>query len=667
MVRALLLGALAAGFLAAPATAEETCARASTQLMGLQETGGYREGLSLSPDGSTLAFFVRRTDLEADAYDYTLMAAPTRPHASAVAIAEAGGMILTETSGRRGGQALDRIPSWSPDGHWLAFIAERGGRGELWRVRPDGAEAAKLDVGAGDVRRFAWLPGSEGIVAETTRDGGELAAEAERAERDGFRIDAHFDATYALRPLSDRGALALVASLREDPPRPATTAEAALLDAPPQRSGAWVAPIDPASTAAEPAQAVFARDGAEDVARCGLSQCSGELRGAWRDGAWVYFLRGEGFDNVIMALYAWRPADNAWRSVWRGEAALRDCRLAQARLWCLGERSLQPRQVVSIDLARGGLTVAYDANPEWPYFPLTRVERIDVRDDAGNESFAYLVYPRGYVANRLWPMVVVQYRARGFLQGGTGGEYPIQAYAQCGYFVLSVERPDPKALQARLSSIEVMRQTELDLSEHTMKQAALDRLLDTVARRGLVDPSRIAITGLSNGSATVYWALTHSQRFAVAVASSPPTDPIFWSLTSEYWRASNARNFGMVGPDANASPAWSAWWRENAPINRLTDIDAPLLLQLGESEALMAMPLYTALREARRPVEAYLYPGAYHLKWRPRQVLAAQIRAMAWIDFWLRDVETPDPNDPDRATRWRALRAARHSDNLAQH
>src|SRR3546814_5155407 len=40
-----------------------------------------------------------------------------------------------------------------------------------------------------------------------------------------------------------------------------------------------------------------------------------------------------------------------------------------------------------------------------------------------------------------YPLVVVQYDTRGFLRGGTGDEYPIQALAASGFAVLSVSRP----------------------------------------------------------------------------------------------------------------------------------------------------------------------------------------------------------------------------------
>src|SRR3546814_15978540 len=40
-----------------------------------------------------------------------------------------------------------------------------------------------------------------------------------------------------------------------------------------------------------------------------------------------------------------------------------------------------------------------------------------------------LVYPVGYEPGRRYPMVIVQYRTKGFLRGGIGDEVPIQTLA----------------------------------------------------------------------------------------------------------------------------------------------------------------------------------------------------------------------------------------------
>lgn len=108
----------------------------------------------------------------------------------------------------------------------------------------------------------------------------------------------------------------------------------------------------------------------------------------------------------------------------------------------------------------------------------------------------------------------------------------------------------------------------------------------------------------------------------------------------------------------NASSPWGEWWARNTTVLHAESIHTPLLMNLPEAEALVGFPLATRLGELHRPVDLYLYPEAYHVKWRPEQLLATQIRSMDWLDFWLRGVERNDPDDPDRLTRWRAMRGA---------
>src|SRR5262249_60941618 len=33
--------------------------------------------------------------------------------------------------------AQDIVPRWSPDGEWIAFLSDRSGKYEIWKVRPD--------------------------------------------------------------------------------------------------------------------------------------------------------------------------------------------------------------------------------------------------------------------------------------------------------------------------------------------------------------------------------------------------------------------------------------------------------------------------------------------------------------------------------------------------
>jgi Tol biopolymer transport system component len=67
-----------------------------------------------------------------------------------------------------GDSAIDRVPRWSPNGDWMAFLSNRGGPFELWRVRPDGSELRQLT----QLRTRSipvWSPDGSRMVASASR------------------------------------------------------------------------------------------------------------------------------------------------------------------------------------------------------------------------------------------------------------------------------------------------------------------------------------------------------------------------------------------------------------------------------------------------------------------------------------------------------------------
>lgn len=637
-----------------PATIED--------LAALRELGGPFGEFALSPDGGAIAVIERETDLGDDAHRFRLVLVDTDAVRPPQVIADAGGFILRSDGGRRAGIGVNRAPQFSPDGAWIYYLKEREGAVEIWRTGRDGARSEQVVRAEGDVRRFRVE--ASRLLFETMTPRSAIAAQRAHEERFGFRADDAFTPSYSLRPLADEesGRALWSLDLTTGALTRAMAEEANLLNAP-RAQASRVAPLDPDSRVDEPAKGLFFRGESGEV-RCAHELCAGALSASWdrarpADAApQIVFMRLEGHARAETAFYAWRPAAQAVRLIRRGEERFETCAIGEAALYCTADSTFQPRRLVRIELATGALTPLYDPNPQWADIARPRVERFDYADAEGNESFAHLVYPLGWRRGRAYPLVIAQYRSRGFLLGGVGDETPIFPLSARGYFVLSFDRPEFRARAARMSRAELQRAYELDGSERAVKREALNFFIARAAALG-ADRNRIAITGLSDGAETVYAMLMDEPIFAAAVVSTPPTDPIGWALQSPAFRQRSFERIGLTGPWPDAPEPWRSWWERNSPVFHVERIRAPILFNLAEAEAIRAFPLITRLREADRAVEAYIYPGAYHLKWRPQHIFMAQRRTMDWLDFWLRGVEREDEHDPGRLARWRALRADR--------
>lgn len=662
-MRRLLALALTVACAAQPIDGSTAAARDALQrpasmndLFGLHEIGGLiRENLTASPSGDQVAFFEREMDLTENRYTHRLLVVNVTTGAVRVA-AEAGDIILESTRGRRSGAPMDRTPVWAPDGIWIYFLDERDGAVEIWRASARGAARSERVLrAAGDVRRMTFAPNGA-LIFETSTPREEIIAQRAHDERLGFLVTEGFAPLYARLPLPDEDRAVDVFTIDNfaGEMRRANDLERALLEAP-EGLPAGVRPLDPASTAQSPRLGVFF-SGDEDITRCDAPECAGALKDAWllanSNAPLVIFRRLEGHANLSTALYTWRPGETRTRLLRREIDRLEGCLSAGGAIVCLQDFASQPRRLIRINASTGAAEVLYDPNPQWRSISMPRIERIEHTDGEGNQSFAQLVYPLNYRRGRSYPLVIVQYRARGFLNAGTGGETPIFPLSARGFFVLCVERPEFTERARRLSYLELARETELDGSENRIKRDDILSYVSALTSRRLIDPERIAITGLSDGAETVFDMLTEAPIFRAAIVGSPPSGTISYELQSRRFHTLRFDQFGMTAP-WDTEGAWFAWWRENSASLRAPPRGVALMMNLPESEMLSAFPLLARLEATYTPVETYIYPGAYHLKWRPSQIWSAQERSVAWLDFWLRDV---NPADAALGERWQVMR-----------
>jgi dipeptidyl aminopeptidase/acylaminoacyl peptidase len=353
-------------------------------------------------------------------------------------------------------------------------------------------------------------------------------------------------------------------------------------------------------------------------------------------------------------LYSWRPADSRpphailqTRDVfldpwWR-------CDIAHDRLICFYEEANRPRRLVAIDLDSGVVETLYDPNPQWRDFDLSSEPRIvPIRLPSGPSGYSYLLLPPDHEPGQRLPLVIVTYDCDGFLRGGTGDEYPMFPFAAQGFAVLCHNiflRDWEGAARAggRLLPPE-FAPNDGDAFRKRI-QDGLDIAVAELDRSGVIDPKRIAITGLSAGAQTVEYAL-FNMRLTAAIASSTRM------VTSIPYEAypQGRESFRRAGFDSSASARWNT-----RAISRNADkIRAPLLINSSDAE--FESEPYIALENAGRAVEMYIFPGEHHMKFEPAHRLAVYKRNIDWMNFWLRGVESGLTGDPQQYIRWRAMR-----------
>jgi dipeptidyl aminopeptidase/acylaminoacyl peptidase len=367
----------------------------------------------------------------------------------------------------------------------------------------------------------------------------------------------------------------------------------------------------------------------------------------------VRFFRWEGWANASTAIYDWNISTGAVRRLYRTDDLLTSCTPQGGDLICLVHSSLDPGRLVRLDPSSGRRELLFELNPEFDHLTLGRVERLHWRNAFGLETVADLVLPVGYSPAKKYPMVVVQYDTRGFLRGGTDDEYPIQAFANRGYAVLSFKRPEFMSDRSGATTYEQAGLADLEhFADRRSVQSSLEGGVRLAVERGVADPKRIGITGLSDGASTVEWALIHSSLFSAAAISSCCWDS---TLAAQVGPAA-ARHFlaeGYPGILGRSDP----FWKNVSLVENAERISTPILVSASDEELLGAIVSYTGLREAGVPIDMFVYPGEYHGRIQPAHRLAAYRRSLDWFDYWLRGIRSDAPDRQSELIEWDRLKS----------
>lgn len=318
------------------------------------------------------------------------------------------------------------------------------------------------------------------------------------------------------------------------------------------------------------------------------------------------------------------------------------------------QTSLVSPEVAVANTVTRAVSVLVHVNPELANLAFSSAKRIEFSTPSGEQFHGHLVLPLDYKASRRYPLIITGYTDTGeFLRGGIGDEYPIQIFAANGFVVLnfSVAHNGLNIKPGNFETAILRLQAPLD----GMKAA-----IDYLAAQGIVDPSKVGITGLSHGAEVLCYAISHSDLFSAAVASGPPgDDPYFFYMAGDAWHDVFAK-WGLGGWPEGSS---AGNWHKIAPMLNADRIHTPLLVNAADSEYLVGLGLITSLQQLQKPVEMFIYPNELHIKTQPKHRQEIYERNLDWFRFWLKDEEDSAPSKREQYERWHKLRLKHEQDD----
>ncbi len=263
---------------------------------------------------------------------------------------------------------------------------------------------------------------------------------------------------------------------------------------------------------------------------------------------------------------------------------------------------------------------------------LAKQEVVAFKARDGLELEGILIYPLDYDPAERYPLILV-------VHGGPEGHYsngwvsgynaPGQVAAARGFAVFY---PNYRGGTGR-----GVAHSKLGQADYGGKE--FDDLVDAIAHLvalGLVDESKVGITGGSYGGYASAWGATKlSEHFAAAVMAVGISDQVAKAGTTDIPNEMN-----LVHSRKWPWEDWD-WFRERSPIYYVEQARTPILICHGEDDTRVhpsqSLELHRYLKTIGKvPVRLVLYPGEGHGNRKAAARLDYALRQLRWMEHYLK-------------------------------
>ena len=649
-LRTALPAILCAFLVASPALTQN--APTIEQLVSLKRAGGP----VISPDGRLVAFTIRETNWDENAYETEIWIADAQT-----------GAVRQLTNGKKSSNA----PAWSPDQKRLAFASDRSDKRQVYLIALDGGEAEVLTSAEDGISSFEWSPDGKQI-AFTAAD------PKPQAQKDRDKKYGEFEVVDEAPPVTRLHVIDVA------------TRKARVLTKEPFTVGsfAWSPDgtriafdhrvNDPSNASTPDISIVSVADGA---VRPLVTQIDADAHPVWSpDGTRIAFETQMGnkdaysYSNGCIAVIAaaggpieplsrefdenasladWAPSGiffsasaRTWSYLYRLDPQTRKVtRLAHADQW----------NASSFSFSRDFSTVAFLASdpqslPEVyvapvatmapkklsslgahiASWPRARHEVITWKSQDGTAVEGVLHKPADFQAGKRYPLLVV-------IHGGPTGvsrpvpyssttSYPIDIWLTKGALVLEPNYRGSAGYGEKFRSLNIRN---LGVGDAWDVISGIDALV----AQGLVDNDRVGVMGWSQGGYISAFLTTHdSARFKAVSVGAGISDWMTYYVNTDIHPFT--RRYLKATP-------WDdpAIYAKTSPITYIKGAKAPTLIQHGELDKRVPIPngyeLYQGLQDQGVPVKMIVYKGFGHGLTKPKANLAAMEHNLEWFDKYV--------------------------------